>query len=101
MKRVSSIWRGVVSLLFATMWLLIGGAAAQAAGAIDQDVTQGALRVTNGDTVVECPLRHTDVKASISGFVARVTVTQTFYNPSDEKIEAVLRLPLAAHGGGG
>ena len=58
-------------------------------------VGQGALRVARDDgTVVECPLRHTDVKADVSGFVARVRVTQTFENPYDEPIEAVYVFPL-------
>lgn len=62
---------------------------------LEADVTQGALRVkTEAGGVVECPLRHTDVTASISGFIARVTVTQTFFNPYDEKIEAVYVFPL-------
>ena len=59
------------------------------------DVTQGALRVTRGDQVVECPLRHTDVRADVSGFIARVRVTQTFENPYDETIEAVYVFPLS------
>jgi len=63
--------------------------------ALEADVTQGALRVVKDDgTVVECPLRHTDVKADVSGFIARVKVTQTFYNPTDERIEAVYVFPL-------
>jgi Ca-activated chloride channel family protein len=41
-----------------------------------------------------CPLKHTDVKASISGFLARVTVTQEFENPYADKIEAVYTFPL-------
>ena len=41
-----------------------------------------------------CPLKHTDVKATISGFLARVTVTQEFENPSEDKIEAVYTFPL-------
>jgi Ca-activated chloride channel family protein len=40
------------------------------------------------------PLRHTDVKAEVSGFIARVRVTQTFENPSDQPIEAVYVFPL-------
>src|SRR6187431_2425671 len=48
------------------------------------DVTQGALRITRGEEEVECPLKHTDVKADVSGFIARVRVTQTFENPYDE-----------------
>ncbi|MFQ5990562.1 MAG: VIT domain-containing protein, partial [Candidatus Methylomirabilales bacterium] len=61
---------------------------------IEQDVTQGALRVKTGEGVVEIPLRHTDVQADISGFIARVKVTQTFFNPYDEKIEAIYVFPL-------
>ncbi|MCX5682624.1 MAG: VIT domain-containing protein, partial [Planctomycetota bacterium] len=63
--------------------------------AVAKDVTQGALRVVKpGGEVVECPLKHTDVTADISGFIARVKVTQVFYNPLDEKIEAVYVFPL-------
>jgi Ca-activated chloride channel family protein len=66
-----------------------------ATAALTEQVTQGALRMTQQDgSVVECPLKHTDVKATVSGFIARVRVTQTFYNPLDEKIEAVYVFPL-------
>jgi Ca-activated chloride channel family protein len=41
-----------------------------------------------------CPLKHTDVKAEITGFLARVNVTQEFGNSSQEKIEAVYTFPL-------
>jgi Ca-activated chloride channel homolog len=41
-----------------------------------------------------CPLKHTDVKAEISGFLARVVVTQEFQNPFKSKIEAVYAFPL-------
>lgn len=41
-----------------------------------------------------CPLKHTDVHGAISGFVARVTVTQTFQNPAEQNIEAVYSFPL-------
>lgn len=61
---------------------------------MEQEVTQGALRVEIDEQIVECPLKHTDVKANIAGFIARVTVTQTFHNPYKEKIEAVYVFPL-------
>ena len=61
---------------------------------MEQEITQGALRVEMDEEIVECPLKHTDVKADIAGFIARVTVTQTFHNPYDEKIEAVYVFPL-------
>ena len=59
-------------------------------------VTQGALQVVdpNGKPKAICPLKHTDVKAQISGFLSRVVVTQEFENPFPEKIEAVYTFPL-------
>jgi Ca-activated chloride channel family protein len=53
-------------------------------------VTCGSLTTPKGI----CPLKHTDVKARISGPLARVTVTQEFENPFQEKIEAVYAFPL-------
>jgi Ca-activated chloride channel family protein len=58
--------------------------------------TQGSLQVVdpNGKPKAACPLKHTDVKAEISGFLARVVATQEFENPFKEKIEAVYTFPL-------
>jgi Ca-activated chloride channel family protein len=41
-----------------------------------------------------CPLEKTSVVADVSGFGARVSVTQTFINPTKEPIEAVYTFPL-------
>src|SRR5215211_3556562 len=59
-------------------------------------ITEGSLRVPDAEGKLRglCPLKQTDVKAEISGFLARVTVTQTFQNPFAEKIEAVYAFPL-------
>jgi Ca-activated chloride channel family protein len=58
--------------------------------------TQGALNIVGpeGQAAGVCPLKHTDVKAEISGFLSRVVVTQEFQNPFKEKIEAVYTFPL-------
>src|SRR5512138_1498227 len=58
--------------------------------------TPGALTVLDatGKAKTTCPLKHTDVKAEITGFLSRVTVTQEFENPFKEKIEAVYTFPL-------
>ncbi len=65
------------------------------AAAVERDVTQGELRIVQPDGgVVQCPLKHTDVAADVAGFIARVRVTQTFHNPTKEKIEAVYVFPL-------
>jgi Ca-activated chloride channel homolog len=67
-----------------------GMAAAQSGG------TQGVLQIVDpsGKTKALCPLKHTEVKATISGFLSRVVVTQEFENPLKEKIEAVYTFPL-------
>jgi Ca-activated chloride channel family protein len=59
-------------------------------------VTSGSLTVIDpaGRPASMCPLKHTDVKADISGFISRVVVTQHFENPFKEKIEAVYTFPL-------
>jgi Ca-activated chloride channel family protein len=61
--------------------------------------SQGELRAkirdASGRNVeVPLPLEHTDVKASVSAFVATVDVTQRYRNPYDTKIEAVYVFPL-------
>ncbi|HEX7330949.1 MAG TPA: VIT and VWA domain-containing protein [Pyrinomonadaceae bacterium] len=58
--------------------------------------TSGSLTVVDpqGKPKAMCPLKHTDVKAEISGFISRVVVTQEFENPFKEKIEAVYTFPL-------
>ncbi|MFA6211315.1 MAG: VIT and VWA domain-containing protein [Candidatus Obscuribacterales bacterium] len=42
-----------------------------------------------------CPLKHTDVQADVSGYIARVRVEQEFTNPFSEPIEAVYTFPLS------
>jgi Ca-activated chloride channel homolog len=61
-----------------------------------QKVTQGELDAVGagGKALGLCPLKHTDVKAEISGFLSRVRVTQEFENNFSEKIEAVYVFPL-------
>lgn len=58
--------------------------------------SSGSLSVidSTGKPKSFCPLKHTDVKAEISGFISRVVVTQEFENPFKEKIEAVYTFPL-------
>ena len=60
--------------------------------------TQGSLQVLDesGKPKAMCPLKHTDVRVEISGFLSRVNVTQEFENPFKEKIEAVYTFPLPA-----
>lgn len=43
---------------------------------------------------IPLPLTHTDVKASVAGYIASVSVTQQYENPYQEKIEAIYVFPL-------
>ncbi len=74
---------------------LLAAAPLAAAGRMPR-VSQGSLiRLDRqGQAQSFCPLQRTDVQAEITGFIARVTVTQNFENPSTEKIEAVYTFPL-------
>lgn len=58
--------------------------------------TTGGLLLLDdsGAPVGACPLKHTDVRAEIIGFVARTTVRQIFENDTGRKIEAVYTFPL-------
>ena len=56
----------------------------------------GSLLANTGEKKdVPLPLKHTEVKADISGYIATVDVTQQFHNPFDTKIEATYVFPLA------
>ncbi|MET0626505.1 MAG: TonB-dependent receptor [Pyrinomonadaceae bacterium] len=69
---------------------------ARAARRTQERVTRGALLASDasGKPAGECPLKHTAVRAEVSGFISRVTVTQEFENPFADKIEAVYVFPL-------
>jgi len=54
----------------------------------------GSMVVEKDKIQVPMPLKHTAVKAAISGYIATVKVTQQFQNPYEEKIEAVYVFPL-------
>jgi Ca-activated chloride channel family protein len=93
--------RILLMILLATLpaVLTIAAAPVSATGR-DLPPGQGALTIIEPDGTQGkgCPLEHTSVKAEISGFVARVEVTQTFHNPTKNKIEAVYTFPLSADG---
>jgi len=59
--------------------------------------TQGTLEAfgKKGAAVGQFPLKRTSVKADVSGFLARVTVTQEFENNFAQPIEAVYTFPLS------
>jgi Ca-activated chloride channel homolog len=77
------------------LWIVVSSAAV-----FGQNSTQGSLYAfgKTGSELGACPLKHTAVKAEISGFIARVTVRQEFENSYAETIEAVYAFPLSQNG---
>lgn len=57
---------------------------------------EGGLFAIEGENraPVPIPLKHTDVNASIIGYIASVDVKQQYQNTANQKIEAVYVLPL-------
>ena len=56
----------------------------------------GALmaKLPSEEKEIPVPLKHTEVKAQIAGYIATVDITQQFHNPYGTKIEAVYVFPL-------
>lgn len=54
----------------------------------------GALIAKIEQKEIPMPLKHTDVRANVSGYIGEVEVTQQFHNPYSSKIEAVYLFPL-------
>lgn len=75
------------------LWIISKPAKAQAAEPVDMP-RSGALVVKDGEKVLPFPLKHTDVRARIDGYIATVEVRQQYVNPFDTKIEAVYVFPL-------
>ena len=86
----------ILILSVLTLPLLVELCAQRYTVAANTGETAGSLTVvdSSGNRKSACPLKHTDVKAEISGFISRVVVTQHFENPFKEKIEAVYTFPL-------
>jgi Ca-activated chloride channel family protein len=85
-----------IAPIAAMIWLGAAGApiVARASTTRPSRPTEGTLKVRDGKEVVDVPLRHTDVRIAVAGFLADVKVEQTFINPFDRKIDAVYQFPL-------
>jgi len=59
----------------------------------------GTLAAEVGGKMVTVPLKHTEVSAEVSGYIASVGVVQQFENPYSEKIEATYVFPLPQDAG--
>jgi len=75
------------------LWIIARGTEPQT-HPTDSAPGTGSLLAKVDQKEIPMPLKHTDVRASISGFIGEVAVTQQFYNPYDCKIEAIYVFPL-------
>jgi Ca-activated chloride channel homolog len=84
------------SILLAVLLLVTLSPRSSVLAAPSPGETPGSLRIIGKDGIIQgsCPLKHTDVRAGISGFLARVTVTQIFSNTATQNIEAIYAFPL-------
>jgi len=96
MRRESLHVRSVVVCLFLITFILAANGQTKRSSVQLDKTSEGSLRVLGSVTEVGglCPLKKTEVRAEISGFVSRVTVTQIFQNPYDRAIEALYTFPL-------
>src|SRR5512143_863855 len=84
--------------LAAAFWIVLMAGSASGAEDKPQVTNGGYMQTTVDDKAVALPLKHTDVKGEISGFIASVQVTQRFGNPYKKPIEAVYVFPLPHRG---
>lgn len=75
------------------LWVIARGSETTSESPADQ-AGSGELMAEIGGKEIPMPLKHTDVHASISGYIGSVQVKQQFLNPYSSKIEAVYLFPL-------
>jgi Ca-activated chloride channel homolog len=75
------------------LWVIARSSDSNAAQTEDA-AGSGALITAIEEKQVPLPLKHTDVRATISGYISSVEVVQQFHNPYSSKIEAVYVFPL-------
>jgi Ca-activated chloride channel homolog len=84
------------AIFFTVLLLLVASLQPSVLAAPAPGENPGSLGIVGKDGKIQgtCPLQHTDVRAGISGFLARVTVTQIFANTAAQNIEAIYTFPL-------
>src|SRR5262245_18378874 len=90
---ISSLMVGLSFLAFWFAFMVFDRASVSARGGpqASDKFTQGQLQLSakQGTPGGLCPLKHARVEVDVSGFLARVTLTQEFQITADKMIEAV------------
>lgn len=95
-EKQSPLVLAMLGTIVALILAIAQGAQAQNVYSLATPGTGALTAISPSGKKVTCPLEHTEVQVSISGFLARGTVVQTFHNPLKERIEAVYVFPLGA-----
>ena len=95
MKRSSIVTLALFAAVSVVSWYVLAGSATPAARAHDgPGAGELLILAPDGTPAGFCPLEHTAVRAEISGFLSRVTLTQKFGNTSKDPVEAIYVFPL-------
>jgi len=76
------------------LWVIARADWSGAAAPPPEPAVYGGLQAKRGEQQIPLPLEHTDVRASVAGYIASVRVQQRYANPYAEKIEALYVFPL-------
>jgi hypothetical protein len=82
------------------LWI-IAKSSDSTASQTEESPGSGTLMAMVEEKQVPMPLKHTDVRATVSGYIGSVEVVQQFLNPYSSKIEAVYVFPLPHNAAGG
>src|SRR5258708_8956156 len=83
-----------VVALFSFYVLIVLRPQSASAGQPASDSSQLQIIAKDGKVTGFVPLKHTAIKTEISGFVARIEVTQEFENILPDAVEAIYVFPL-------
>jgi Ca-activated chloride channel family protein len=92
--QTAAVFPGALPSLDEEVWVIARSRDATATAPSQEMPGCGSLYTEVEEKKVAVPLKHTDVKAAVQGYIATVNVTQQFTNPYDGKIEAVYVFPL-------
>ena len=77
------------------VWIVVDDGSGEASGTAADDLRSGGMWVGESEfSAIPVPLIHTDVHATITGFLSTVRVQQQYRNDSDTVIEARYLFPL-------
>ena len=76
------------------VWVIYKGDTSEGADEANRPRAELLAQIPGAQKLVPMPLTHTQVKANISGYVAKVGVQQQYENPFSDKIEATYVFPL-------